>query len=89
MTVNKSFVRREEIRQRARGAAGRVRRHVLLTVAACGGGTASTTSKDGFDQAPQKDGALTVWVDATRMAAAKLYQKQHPDGEDGHRQLRR
>ncbi|MEH0421501.1 ABC transporter substrate-binding protein [Streptomyces sp. B21-083] len=52
---------------------------VLLTVTACGGGTASTTTKDGFAQAPQKDGALTVWVDATRMDAAKLYQKQHPD----------
>ncbi|WP_329126276.1 ABC transporter substrate-binding protein [Streptomyces sp. NBC_01465] len=52
---------------------------VLLTVSACGGGTAATTDKDGFAQAPQKDGALTVWVDATRMDAAKLYQRQHPD----------
>ncbi len=52
---------------------------VLLTVSACGGGTADTTDKDGFAQAPQKDGALTVWVDATRMDAAKLYQKLHPE----------
>ncbi|WP_371664529.1 ABC transporter substrate-binding protein [Streptomyces sp. NBC_00280] len=52
---------------------------VLLTVSACGGGTAGTTDKDGFAQAPQKDGALTVWVDATRMDAAKLYQKLHPE----------
>ncbi|MFF9808395.1 ABC transporter substrate-binding protein [Streptomyces coeruleorubidus] len=53
---------------------------VVLTVAACGsGGTAGTTAKDGFTQAPQKDGALTVWVDATRMDAAKLYQKLHPE----------
>ncbi|MFF7837922.1 ABC transporter substrate-binding protein [Streptomyces ossamyceticus] len=52
---------------------------VLLTVTACGGDTAGTTTKDGFAQAPQKDGALTVWVDATRMDAAKLYQKLHPE----------
>ncbi|MER5975275.1 ABC transporter substrate-binding protein [Streptomyces sp. NPDC001857] len=50
-----------------------------LTLTACGGGTAGKTNKDGFAQAPQKDGALTVWVDATRMDAAKLYQQQHPD----------
>ncbi|HEY8987234.1 MAG TPA: extracellular solute-binding protein [Streptomyces sp.] len=52
---------------------------VLLTVTACGGGTERTTNKDGFAQVPQKDGTLTVWVDATRVQAAKLYQKQHPD----------
>jgi ABC-type glycerol-3-phosphate transport system substrate-binding protein len=52
----------------------------VMLSAACGGsgGTAATTAKDGFNQAPQKDGALTVWVDATRMDAAKLYQKLHP-----------
>ncbi|MEV4560685.1 ABC transporter substrate-binding protein [Kitasatospora sp. NPDC049285] len=51
-----------------------------LTLTACssGGGT-GTTAKDGFAQAPQKDGALTVWVDATRMDAAKLYQQLHPE----------
>ncbi|WP_055531822.1 ABC transporter substrate-binding protein [Streptomyces graminilatus] len=55
---------------------------VLLTVTACGGGgsSAGTTTKDGFAQAPQKkDSTLTVWVDATRMDAAKLYQKLHPE----------
>ncbi|WP_037680207.1 ABC transporter substrate-binding protein [Streptomyces griseus] len=53
---------------------------VMLSAAACGGsGGAGTTTKDGFAQAPQKDGALTVWVDATRMDAVKLYQQQHPD----------
>lgn len=51
----------------------------VVTATACGGGGISTTSKDGFNQVPQKDGALTVWVDSTRLAAAKLYQKQHPN----------
>ncbi|MFL5994916.1 MAG: ABC transporter substrate-binding protein [Streptomyces sp.] len=55
---------------------------VLLTVAACGsGGTTGRTTKDGFAQAPQKDGALTVWVDSTRLAAAKQYQALHPDAK--------
>ncbi|MFD4872447.1 ABC transporter substrate-binding protein [Streptomyces sp. NPDC058420] len=52
---------------------------VLATATACGGGATSTNSKDGFNQVPQKSGAVTVWVDSTRLAAAKLYQKQHPD----------
>jgi ABC-type glycerol-3-phosphate transport system substrate-binding protein len=53
---------------------------VLLTVSACGGGSSTgTTAKDGFAQVPQNDGALTVWVDATRMAAVKQYQQLHPD----------
>lgn len=52
---------------------------VLTTATACGGGTTSTNSKDGFNQVPQKSGTLTVWVDSTRLAAAKLYQKQNPD----------
>lgn len=51
---------------------------VMLSAAACGGGGTSTTSKDGFAQAAQKDGSLTVWVDATRMDAVKLYRKLHP-----------
>ncbi|CCK26023.1 solute-binding lipoprotein [Streptomyces davaonensis JCM 4913] len=52
---------------------------LVLTLAACSGATGGTTNKDGFAQVAQKDGELTVWVDATRMDAAKLYQKQHPD----------
>ena len=56
---------------------------VLLTVTACGGGggTGGTTNKDGFTQAAQNDGALTVWVDATRMDAAKQYQASHPNAK--------
>jgi ABC-type glycerol-3-phosphate transport system substrate-binding protein len=54
---------------------------VLAAAAACGGGTAGeqTDAKDGFRQAPQKGGPLTVWVDSTRLPAAQLYQKQRPD----------
>ena len=52
---------------------------VVATATACGGGTTGTSSKDGFNQVAQKKGALTVWVDSTRLAAAKLYQKLHPD----------
>ena len=52
---------------------------VVATATACGGGATNTNSKDGFNQVPQKNGALTVWVDSTRLAAAKLYQKLHPD----------
>ncbi|MFI6931168.1 ABC transporter substrate-binding protein [Streptomyces sp. NPDC050287] len=81
MTVNKpsSSPKRALGKKRAASLAG-CAATVLLTVTACGGGsTAGTTTKDGFAQAPQKDGALTVWVDATRMDAAKLYQQQHPE----------
>jgi ABC-type glycerol-3-phosphate transport system substrate-binding protein len=49
-----------------------------LVVSACGSGGAATETKDGFQQAPQTGGTLTVWVDATRLAAAKQYQKANP-----------
>ncbi|SPE99813.1 ABC transporter substrate-binding protein [Streptomyces sp. MA5143a] len=81
MTVNQSSSSPQRTlgRKRAASLAG-CAVTVLLTVTACGGGgTAGKTTKDGFAQAPQKDGALTVWVDATRMDAAKLYQKLHPE----------
>ncbi len=53
----------------------------LVSAAACGNGSTSTGSsggQDGFKQAAQSDGALTVWVDSTRLAAAQLYQRQNP-----------
>ena len=34
--------------------------------------------KDGFTQASQSAGSLTVWVDSTRVPAARAYQKAHP-----------
>ena len=39
---------------------------------------ASATPQKGFTEAPQTGGTLTVWVDSTRLAAAQLYQKEHP-----------
>ncbi|MEI5521939.1 ABC transporter substrate-binding protein [Streptomyces brasiliscabiei] len=81
MTVNKpSFSPKRALSKKRAALLAGCAATVLLTVTACGGGsTAGTTAKDGFAQEPQKDGALTVWVDATRMEAAKLYQQQHPD----------
>ncbi|ADI13069.1 putative solute-binding lipoprotein [Streptomyces bingchenggensis BCW-1] len=81
MTVNKPSLSQVRVVRKRRSAwlAG-CAATVVLTMAGCGGGgAAGTTTKDGFAQAPQKDGALTVWVDATRLDAAKLYQKLHPD----------
>ncbi|WP_033220487.1 ABC transporter substrate-binding protein [Kitasatospora phosalacinea] len=53
---------------------------LALALTACSsGGAGARTSKDGFAQVAQADGALTVWVDATRMAAAKQYQQLHPE----------
>jgi ABC-type glycerol-3-phosphate transport system substrate-binding protein len=53
---------------------------VLAAAAACGGRTTHTggTGPGAFHTAPQNDGPLTVWVDATRLAAARLYQREHP-----------
>jgi ABC-type glycerol-3-phosphate transport system substrate-binding protein len=55
-------------------------------LAACGGGGSSGSSgstagggKDGFTQAAQSSGPLTVWVDSTRVPAAQAYQKAHPN----------
>lgn len=56
---------------------------VAVAIAACGGGNSPSSSgsqtKDGFSQAPQTTGPLTVWVDSTRVPAAQAYQKAHPN----------
>jgi ABC-type glycerol-3-phosphate transport system substrate-binding protein len=59
---------------------------LAVTVAACGNGSSSAGgsasgagAKDGFTQAAQTSGPLTVWVDSTRVPAAQAYQKAHPD----------
>jgi ABC-type glycerol-3-phosphate transport system substrate-binding protein len=59
---------------------------LAVTVAACGNGSSSgggsasgAGAKDGFTQAAQTSGPLTVWVDSTRVPAAQAYQKAHPN----------
>jgi ABC-type glycerol-3-phosphate transport system substrate-binding protein len=51
---------------------------IVATVAACGSG-GSGGAHGGFRPVKQTGGPLTVWVDATRLPAAKLYQRKHPD----------
>jgi ABC-type glycerol-3-phosphate transport system substrate-binding protein len=51
----------------------------VLTLSACGSEGGTTTAQNGFTPVPQTAGTLVVWVDSTRMPAAQLYQKQHPD----------
>jgi multiple sugar transport system substrate-binding protein len=55
---------------------------VALTVtAACSGNSTAggnSGAGGGFHQARQTGGTVTVWVDSTRLAAAQLYNKEHP-----------
>src|SRR6266496_4474518 len=51
----------------------------MAIVTGCGGGSSTAPDQNGFTPAAQTGGTLTVWVDSTRMAAAQLYQKQHPE----------
>lgn len=59
----------------------------LLALAACGSSTSPSASKSdgstsafGFSPVKQdSSAAITVWVDATREAAAKQFQKAHPE----------
>ncbi|HEY3610859.1 MAG TPA: extracellular solute-binding protein [Pseudonocardiaceae bacterium] len=51
---------------------------LVLMVAACGNSGGTTTARGGFQPVAQTGGAITVWVDSTRLAAAQLYQKEHP-----------
>src|SRR5579863_3158002 len=66
---------------RAASAAGVIA--LAAAVAACGNGNSSGASsggtKDGFKQAAQTAGPLTVWVDSTRVPAAQAYAKAHPN----------
>ncbi|MFF2078215.1 ABC transporter substrate-binding protein [Kitasatospora sp. NPDC058162] len=81
MTVNKPPVGREAVSGRRRAVMlAACAATLVMTVAACSsGGSSGKTTKDGFAQAAQSDGTLTVWVDATRVAAAKQYQALHPE----------
>ena len=51
---------------------------VLAGASACGSSGGGGSVADGFTQAPQTGGTLTVWVDSSRLPAAQLYQKEHP-----------
>jgi multiple sugar transport system substrate-binding protein len=57
----------------------------LFAAAACGSpnpaGNGGDTGKYGFAAAEQSDGKLVVWVDSTRLDAAKAYQKAHPKAQ--------
>ncbi|MEV7096623.1 ABC transporter substrate-binding protein [Amycolatopsis sp. NPDC051045] len=67
----------------------RGRRHATVLAAAlataitasCASGGGASPAQNGFTPTAQTGGTLTVWVDSTRMAAAQLYQKQHPDAK--------
>jgi multiple sugar transport system substrate-binding protein len=60
---------------------------VAVTVAACGNGSSAGGSsggtapgaKDGFKQAAQSSGPLTVWVDSSRVPAVQAYKKANPN----------
>ena len=54
---------------------------MAAAISACSGGSSGSGSavKDGFTQATQSAGPLTVWVDSTRVPAAQAYQKAHPN----------
>ena len=59
---------------------------LVATTAGCGSsgsssgsGNSSGATRDGFSQAPQSSGPLTVWVDSTRVPAAQAYAKAHPN----------
>ncbi len=84
-------IRAARARSRLRTSSARVASAVgavalAVTVAACGHGGSSGSgsasgggAKDGFTQAAQASGALTVWVDSTRVPAAQAYAKAHPN----------
>lgn len=51
---------------------------VTVLLAACTGGSGTGSSSFGFTQAKQSKGAITVWVDATRVPAAKAFEAAYP-----------
>src|ERR671937_2397296 len=77
-SVGVTDARRPGVRRRRTGVLALGAAFVLAVVAACGGGAPATSTENGFRPAPQTGGTLTVWVDSTRLAAAQLYQREHP-----------
>jgi ABC-type glycerol-3-phosphate transport system substrate-binding protein len=51
---------------------------IALVLAACSGGASSGSSSFGFTEAKQSNGVITVWVDATRVPAAKAFEAAYP-----------
>lgn len=52
----------------------------LLALAGCSTGGSSANGSYGFPEATQDTSStITVWVDADRQAAAKAFEKAHPD----------
>ena len=52
---------------------------LAVVLAACSSGSSTATAgKYGFTEAKQTGGAITVWVDATRVAAANAFKKAYP-----------
>ncbi|HEX4056899.1 MAG TPA: extracellular solute-binding protein [Galbitalea sp.] len=51
---------------------------IALILAACSGGSGGGSSSFGFTEAKQGKGAITVWVDATRVPAAKAFETAYP-----------
>lgn len=52
---------------------------VTAALAACSGGSSSGGSSYGFTEAKQSNSTLTVWVDSTRVAAAKAFEAANPE----------
>lgn len=72
-------VRAAATSRRRTGALAAAGALLLAGVAACGGGgSGSSGSSNGFKPVKQTGGTLTVWVDSSRLAAAKQYQKENP-----------
>ena len=70
-------------RSRPRAALATAVAVLALGAAACGtsGGKAGAGAQSSFKPAAQNGGTLTVWVDSSRLAAAQLYQKEHPEAK--------
>jgi ABC-type glycerol-3-phosphate transport system substrate-binding protein len=83
--VTRAAGARSSLRQSCARAALAIGAAAVVAVAAtaCGSspgssGSAGGGGKDGFTQAAQSSGPLTVWVDSTRQPAVQAYEKAHP-----------
>ena len=74
--------RRRPRASRARAASAAAVIAIAVALTACGNGSSAGGSSggttDGFKQAAQSSGTLTVWVDSTRVPAVQAYKKAYP-----------